>query len=69
MTKYFDVIHTGYDLYKCERCGAIFESPEVATKKLHYTVGDNDGYVYSEEEVCPECGSSHIDSYEKEEEE
>lgn len=69
MTEYIDMARTGYDLYKCECCGAIFETPEIETKRVHYTVGDSDRYAFIEGECCPECGSFDIDSYEQEEEE
>lgn len=58
---YIDVVHTTYDLYVCNHCKAKFECPDVSYIRHHYDVCGDDRYMWCEEEVCPECGSTDIE--------
>jgi predicted nucleic acid-binding Zn-ribbon protein len=55
-------------MYRCERCGEIFDSPdEKTTSWIEYFWGAPCRAEYTEE-LCPWCGSDDFERYDEEEE-
>lgn len=58
--------------WKCDRCGSIFDEPELVSycKEDYNGVSDLFGRrTWGNYPVCPDCGSEDIDTYLDEEEE